>query len=101
MCDQGVAISHEIFRRNAVVICFTEFLKDAPRDVWFSAMCVSVEGDDVFASAITVIVKVGNPGGDGSCWTIVRSEEHTSELQSRFDIVCRLLLEKKICQSVK
>src|SRR5699024_12192511 len=24
----------------------------------------------------------------------VRSEEHTSELQSRFDIVCRLLLEK-------
>src|SRR6266513_5384704 len=26
---------------------------------------------------------------------IVRSEEHTSELQSRFDIVCRLLLEKK------
>src|SRR5699024_589039 len=28
----------------------------------------------------------------GELW---RSEEHTSELQSRFDIVCRLLLEKK------
>src|SRR6266513_4634031 len=27
----------------------------------------------------------------------VRSEEHTSELQSRFDLVCRLLLEKKKC----
>src|SRR5437868_13426266 len=27
--------------------------------------------------------------------TTVRSEEHTSELQSRFDLVCRLLLEKK------
>src|SRR5207249_9544973 len=26
---------------------------------------------------------------------ICRSEEHTSELQSRFDLVCRLLLEKK------
>src|SRR3982751_7149328 len=26
---------------------------------------------------------------------IVRSEEHTSELQSRSDLVCRLLLEKK------
>src|SRR5207249_10396579 len=25
--------------------------------------------------------------------TSVRSEEHTSELQSRFDLVCRLLLE--------
>src|SRR2546422_6594860 len=30
------------------------------------------------------------PGG----W-IVRSEEHTSELQSRLHLVCRLLLEKK------
>src|SRR5207249_8537801 len=27
--------------------------------------------------------------------TAMRSEEHTSELQSRFDLVCRLLLEKK------
>src|SRR2546428_6096821 len=27
--------------------------------------------------------------------TIKRSEEHTSELQSRSDLVCRLLLEKK------
>src|SRR5699024_11488384 len=25
----------------------------------------------------------------------LRSEEHTSELQSRFELVCRLLLEKK------
>src|SRR5437868_14095985 len=31
-----------------------------------------------------------------SFWrAIPRSEEHTSELQSRFDLVCRLLLEKK------
>src|SRR5699024_11979531 len=28
-------------------------------------------------------------------WSKSRSEEHTSELQSRFDLVCRLLLEKK------
>src|SRR2546422_5412180 len=27
--------------------------------------------------------------------TILRSEEHTSELQSRLHLVCRLLLEKK------
>src|SRR2546428_5990203 len=26
---------------------------------------------------------------------VLRSEEHTSELQSRSDLVCRLLLEKK------
>src|SRR5690625_5483937 len=30
-----------------------------------------------------------------SCFDIVRSEEHTSELQSRGHLVCRLLLEKK------
>src|SRR2546422_6057228 len=29
---------------------------------------------------------------------IVRSEEHTSELQSRLHLVCRLLLEKKKSQ---
>src|SRR5207249_6556643 len=30
-----------------------------------------------------------------------RSEEHTSELQSRFDLVCRLLLEKKKNRSLR
>src|SRR5437868_12120084 len=30
-----------------------------------------------------------------------RSEEHTSELQSRFDLVCRLLLEKKKKNSIE
>src|SRR5260221_4970473 len=31
----------------------------------------------------------------GSGWYKLRSEEHTSELQSHSDLVCRLLLEKK------
>src|SRR5207249_7057386 len=35
------------------------------------------------------------PSGVGTLEAFVRSEEHTSELQSRFDLVCRLLLEKK------
>src|SRR5699024_11499873 len=38
------------------------------------------------------------PGNTSSIYywlAILRSEEHTSELQSRFDLVCRLLLEKK------
>src|SRR5207249_12071580 len=37
-------------------------------------------------------------GRSRACTTAIaraRSEEHTSELQSRFDLVCRLLLEKK------
>src|SRR5438067_9409512 len=38
------------------------------------------------------------PGCSSGWWDdneLTRSEEHTSELQSRFDLVCRLLLEKK------
>src|SRR5690606_41086690 len=34
-------------------------------------------------------------GPDGMLYLSVRSEEHTSELQSRENLVCRLLLEKK------
>src|SRR5438034_2480772 len=35
-------------------------------------------------------------GGRGPArWSDARSEEHTSELQSHSDLVCRLLLEKK------
>src|SRR3989449_7128460 len=37
---------------------------------------------------VDVHVHLREPGGD-------RSEEHTSELQSRLHLVCRLLLEKK------
>src|SRR5438132_6675164 len=35
------------------------------------------------------------PGGGIDMETDARSEEHTSELQSHSDLVCRLLLEKK------
>src|SRR2546427_7288323 len=34
-------------------------------------------------------------GGAPAEWTWERSEEHTSELQSQSNLVCRLLLEKK------
>src|SRR2546421_8393479 len=40
------------------------------------------------APSSTIDAALGD--GDG-----IRSEEHTSELQSRSDLVCRLLLEKK------
>src|SRR5690606_40867659 len=38
-------------------------------------------------------------GSRGVSLTAARSEEHTSELQSRENLVCRLLLEKKNCKS--
>src|SRR5207249_7229636 len=37
----------------------------------------------------------GDLAGEAYIAKNLRSEEHTSELQSRFDLVCRLLLEKK------
>src|SRR2546430_12687390 len=42
--------------------------------------------------------EAGSEGGDGGlerAQSTQRSEEHTSELQSQSNIVCRLLLEKK------
>src|SRR5690606_41339769 len=44
-------------------------------------------------------VSLTNEFQAGIRWTDLRSEEHTSELQSRENLVCRLLLEKK--KSVK
>src|SRR5699024_11268614 len=41
------------------------------------------------------LTKVYNARYQQGNLNLPRSEEHTSELQSRFDLVCRLLLEKK------
>src|SRR6266850_3387239 len=48
----------------------------------------------------TTLFRSGGPwacsaGGDGRTRPWSRSEEHTSELQSPCNLVCRLLLEKK------
>src|SRR3712207_7760468 len=48
--------------------------------------------------AVTGQLRASNPATDcedASNQTLQRSEEHTSELQSRQYLVCRLLLEKK------
>src|SRR5699024_12804844 len=47
------------------------------------------------AETIDAILSRGHlPMVVGGTGFYIRSEEHTSELQSRFDLVCRLLLEK-------
>src|SRR5207248_8993688 len=43
---------------------------------------------------LAIIGRIGTAGGTGYAIEF-RSEEHTSELQSPYDLVCRLLLEKK------
>src|SRR3989475_7639423 len=50
----------------------------------------------VFARSRKISSAVGSGGGFvGSAGLTGRSEEHTSELQSQSNLVCRLLLEKK------
>src|SRR5690606_41518879 len=54
------------------------------------------QADAVFHTVGRVLIlQLGDDRGGGIPDDTVRSEEHTSELQSRENLVCRLLLEKK------
>src|SRR2546429_5083958 len=87
---------------------FPAALWDASRDCWDSALGHG-EKFGYKNSQVTVLAPTGTIGFMMDCDTtgiepdlalvkykkLVRSEEHTSELQSRLHLVCRLLLEKK------
>src|SRR5207249_9656373 len=92
---------------NSIGGCATSAERRAPATLPLAAapmparLVVTVGGDavarvrvrrgDAPQAGVPLILRgsSGIPGGPP------RSEEHTSELQSRFDLVCRLLLEKK------
>src|SRR5699024_12711474 len=71
------------------------FYNDARRA--HSVRCVldDVSGGTAVTSYTGILGGGGAAGSYIKNYQIPRSEEHTSELQSRFDLVCRLLLEKK------
>src|SRR5256885_9318796 len=52
----------------------------------------------IFARSFTVFVRA-NANSPPTLSVLTRSEEHTSELQSPCNLVCRLLLEKKNMKS--
>src|SRR2546422_6892048 len=54
-----------------------------------------VEADEHRIKVLAVVTQVGNGALADGLAIVRRSEEHTSELQSRLHLVCRLLLEKK------
>src|SRR5438034_8400603 len=56
-----------------------------------ASMAVRRAGSTSVAATISTSRQRSQPGR----WPASRSEEHTSELQSHSDLVCRLLLEKK------
>src|SRR2546430_13240297 len=54
------------------------------------SLCVIGDHGCTWAGGLMSTHQTARPGT-----TVVRSEEHTSELQSQSNLVCRLLLEKK------
>src|SRR3712207_8047421 len=73
-----------LFRSYSIVSYQTAYLKTHHRAEFMAALLTSQIGDT--ESVIKYINEARELG---------RSEEHTSELQSRQYLVCRLLLEKK------
>src|SRR5699024_12623705 len=85
--------------RRSTLVPYTTLFRSRATGAWCS----------VTSATIRTVRRTPSPGSPprtaawwGSCRTpstpprrSPRSEEHTSELQSRFDLVCRLLLEKK------
>src|SRR5690606_41131465 len=65
----------------------------------FAARLVQIQGfnaDDYAEAAANLrLTTIEIPTVRGDITDMARSEEHTSELQSRENLVCRLLLEKK------
>src|SRR5204863_8414251 len=98
----GVVVSF-FFNDPATTLIYTLSLHDAlpiscagPRR---PTIRISRTVEEPIASIPGSVVSVGASSSGVSASMrailIVRSEEHTSELQSRRDLVCRLLLEKK------
>src|SRR5207249_10468722 len=65
------------------------------RTRWPSSPTTAPARPTCWPSRATFEIPSRNASVSGSRSSRRRSEEHTSELQSRFDLVCRLLLEKK------
>src|SRR5216683_5427296 len=76
-----------VFSRNFLFFFFL-MIRRPPRSTLFPYTTL-------FRSHDWTSVALPSPGIYGIPEGVVRSEEHTSELQSRSDLVCRLLLEKK------
>src|SRR5207249_9923681 len=66
----------------ALVLCFLPLGSGAATGLW------SAVAGDWHATADTVALVTGLASGLISAAGCIRSEEHTSELQSRFDLVC-------------
>src|SRR2546426_4191870 len=62
-----------------------------PYTTLFRSVLAALQRQPVFLQRLVVVALLAERESE----VVVRSEEHTSELQSPCNIVCRLLLEKK------
>src|SRR5207249_9712514 len=85
---------------DALPICSDQYSTDPQGGTFFLRMEFALAPDRREGLGERFGLKVAEPLGmtwrlwDAARPKRIRSEEHTSELQSRFDLVCRLLLEK-------
>src|SRR2546428_9483127 len=77
-------------------------LPERPGAAWARSASTAIDSRSRRTSTarrVAATIVASTSGGNAACGSriedCVRSEEHTSELQSRSDLVCRLLLEKK------
>src|SRR5207249_8661704 len=108
--DVQLVLATHVFSNSSVLAPAADIARRARErgvfsivDIAQSAGAVPVHLEAIqpdFALGTSLKYLCGGPGA-AFLWTQretaakTRSEEHTSELQSRFDLVCRLLLEKK------
>src|SRR5690606_39645018 len=59
------------------------------------SMCIGCHGIEGYKASFPEVYHVPKIAGQNAEYIVARSEEHTSELQSRENLVCRLLLEKQ------
>src|SRR5689334_114124 len=72
-------------------------LKPVHRRILYGMRDMGLASNRPYRKCAKIVGEVmGNyhPHGDSPIYEALRSEEHTSELQSQFHLVCRLLLEK-------
>src|SRR5438874_7063995 len=93
--DRFLCISYSFFlTHTSTPEIYTLSLHDALPISWDSLFCFFAANRRRIEEGTLDVSKGGN-SRQTSILRLFRSEEHTSELQSRRDLVCRLLLEKK------
>src|SRR5260370_9338577 len=74
---------------------YTTLFRSASLELDDRAQIISYEEYTPYGSTSYQAVRSQSETPKRYCYTSKRSEEHTSELQSHLNLVCRLLLEKK------